>query len=192
MGLYPSLIEGEVTMRQREATQAMTGMVVAALGLIALAAGLSRSPLHPDVLTLPGWQAATIEGFVLLTAGLFVSAFSFGKVPDPVPSVTATVAFASRHVAATEPILERAARTPPPIAEVRPERPVQPMDPQALALFRLDEEIRDLTRRINKAGVMLATGQLSEEGYAHYVEDLKKQRGSLEASRIRLQMAKRP
>lgn len=59
------------------------------------------------------------------------------------------------------------------------------MPPEVLSI---DSKIREVTREINKAGVMLATGKLSRDGYSQYVDDLKKQRGDLEAAKIDLEM----
>lgn len=153
-----------------------------AIGTVALSVGLARASFVPDVASLPGWSVATISGFVLVLGGIMVAIFSFRTVHEPAPMRSATDAFNSRTA---QPL-------PEPLPPPRRAEPVVPAAPRALdarqtALARLDEEIRELTRRINKAGVMLATGQLSDEGYAQYVEELKRQRGALEASRVKLE-----
>lgn len=43
------------------------------------------------------------------------------------------------------------------------------------------DEVRELTRQIARAGVLLGTGRLSEEAYRLCVDDLKERRGRLEA-----------
>jgi hypothetical protein len=79
------------------------------------------------------------------------------------------VAFTSRSAQAIEiPSTDASAKAPPPVSRESD----------------LDAQIRELTRKINRAGVMLATGKLSEKGYTKYVDDLKRQRGILEADRV--------
>ena len=164
--------------------QTVLGMVLTALGTVSLSVGLARASFVPDIAGLEGWIIATIEGFVMLLGGILIAIFSFRPTIEPAPVRSATAAFNSRTI---QPMPEPALRVERPAAAPVAQKSLTPRD---LALFRLDEEIRDLTRRINKAGVMLATGQLSDEGYAHYVEDLKRQRGQLEASRVKLELNK--
>lgn len=160
--------------------------MVAAVGAFSLALGFLQSPLLPDALVgLPGWSIAIVVGFVLVLSGVMLAIFSFRHREEEAPITPAHVAFvqkAPKPVAATPPV-KRAA----PVVAAGPSRPGV-RSPEDVALVRLDGEIRELTRAINKAGVMLATGQISEQGYAHYVEELKQQRGVLEADRVRLEM----
>jgi hypothetical protein len=156
------------------------GLAMAAAGGASLGLGFFRPwVLPPTVLGLSGPALAASLGLALLFPGVVLSVFSIRRAPEPAPIVPAHVAFVTR--------------TPRPLP--MPERPAMPArrasapkpaeDP---AMAKLDEEIRELTRQINKAGILLATGQLSRQGYASYVEDLKKKRGDLEASRVRIEL----
>lgn len=161
------------------------GMASAALGTISLSVGLARADLLPALFGLDGWMIATGGGFFLLVVGLMVAISSVRGEEEPEPLISATVAFSQRALQVIPMPDPRPMGAPGPIARA-PAR--GPLGPRELAMFRLDEEIRDLTRRINKAGVLLATGQLSNQGYAQYVDDLKRQRGNLEATRVRLEL----
>lgn len=158
------------------------GLAITGCGAFALSLGLLHSPLIPSmILGAPGPGVVSVSGFAFLFAGLVVCFISFRSTPEPVSIVPANVAFNSRA----------------PRPNNSPEKVVLPaMRPRArarepgaeAAVNRLDDQIRELTRRINKAGVMLATGQISHQGYASYVEELKKQRGELEAKRVRIEL----
>jgi len=63
-----------------------------------------------------------------------------------------------------------------------------PLTRKEAALASLDAEIKVITRKIGKARVMLATGQLSKEGYVHYVKGLELKRAELEKSRVRTEI----
>lgn len=67
---------------------------------------------------------------------------------------------------------------------------LEPMGADDFELHRLDVQIRDVTRKINKATVMLGTGKLSDEGFKRYVEDLKSERANLEAARVKIEMSR--
>lgn len=178
----------------RGTAQVGAGMTLAAAGLFVTIAGLLGTSLLPDLGPIAGWQLATVLGFVLLLAGALLAVFSIPREEAPVPLVSATEAFASKRRTPLAPPVPAPIATPRRLAAPQPTAPSPParaMDAQTLAMFRLDEEIRDLTRRINKAGVMLATGQLSTQGYALYVEDLKKEKGQLEASRVTIELRRR-
>jgi hypothetical protein len=154
---------------------AMTGMGGTSLGL-----GLFQPAILPGTLLgLPAAAVAVSVGLALLLPGVLLSLFSIRRVPQAASVVPAHVAFVTR--------------TPRPAA--LPERPVLPArraptrkPEEQAAMTRLDDEIRELTRHINRAGVLLATGQLSHQGYASYVADLKKRRGDLEVSRVRIEL----
>lgn len=157
----------------------MFGMLLASLGTFGVAAGLARAAFIPDVGGVEGWMLATGVGFAFLVVGAIQVAFSLRADEVETGIVPATVAFNSR--------------TAQPLPPSEPRRVARPAakpasDPRGQALHRLDEEIRDVTRRINKAGVMLATGQLSDDGYAKYVDELKHERGQLEARRVKLEL----
>lgn len=157
------------------------GVAVAGLGAFSLGLGLLHSPLLPETLGgMSGAALASVMGFVLVIAGIMLSIFTFRALPEQAPVIPAHVAFMTR-TAQPLPMPERI------VIPARRPGPARPVESQR-QMSRLDEEIRELTRKINKAGVMLATGQISHQGYASYVDDLKKQRGKLEASRVRLEL----
>lgn len=169
-------------MTRRARAKRVLGLTCGALGTFGVILGLSRSPIVPPVGGVEGWVIATMEGFILLLAGILITVFSFPRAAETTDIVPAMVAFASRAPRESlEPRgqMYRAPVATPMAAEAR--------DPQSRKMSALDAQIRDLTRRINKAGVMRATGQLSDVGYARYVADLKRQRGELEASRVKLE-----
>ena len=158
------------------------GLAMTGVGGIGLGLGLLRAAVVPaTLLGVSGHALVSGLGFSVLVSGILLTLFSLRRAPEAPPIVPAHVAFVTK--------------TPRPVAI--PERPPAPAAPRALpahkpqedpAMTRLDDEIRDLTRQINKAGILLATGQISRQGYASYVEDLKKKRGDLEASRVRLEL----
>lgn len=154
----------------------LTGATFGTLGAAALLMGLLPAPSVPaQVWGVEGPLLFEVVGGVLLAGAVLLIAFSAKRVEEPVPIVPAHVAFASKNIA-------RPLEAPEPTH--RPK--AAPSLPPELA--SLDQKIREVTREINKAGVMLATGKLSREGYAQYVEDLKKQRGDLEAAKLSLEM----
>ena len=154
----------------------LTGAAFGTAGAGALLAGLARAPALPaSVLFVDGATFATVVGGVLLAGAALLLVFSVKRDEEPAPSVPAHVAFASKP---------HAQRIEPP-EHVAPRRAAPAVAPE---LAKLDLQIKEVTREINKAGVMLATGKLSREGYSHYVEDLKRQRGDLEAARLSLEM----
>lgn len=166
----------------------------ATLGTTFLVAGVMRPAfLEGDLLDTPYWSLALTCGAVLTISGLLIMLFMIQKKVEPAPAVPAHVAFATRmSVPPLVPPLPAPAPRPQPASVPRLPTPAAPKE-QRLAPVRadivsLDAQIRELTRQINKAGVMLATGQLSQGGYLAYVEDLKKQRGSLEAQRVRAEL----
>ena len=158
------------------------GLTLAAAGALLLALGLLRSPLLPPGLGggITGPAAATVVGFVLAMAGAILSIFTFRHVPEQAPVTPAHVAFMTRTPRPID--APERVHMPPRIA------PRPRSSKEQATMTRIDDEIRDLTRKINKAGVMLATGQISHQGYAQYVDDLKKQRGALEANRVRIEL----
>lgn len=118
---------------------------------------------------VPGAVVFEVAGGVLLILGLVVAMRAFEKPDGPLPSVPAHVAFTQRQV---QPL-------------VAPPRPAPRVAKPASPASEIDEQIRECTRKINRAAVMLATGKLSNEGYARYVETLKKERGQLERERVK-------
>ncbi|MEA3201679.1 MAG: hypothetical protein QOE90_3107 [Thermoplasmata archaeon] len=187
------------------------GSLFVLAGAGSLVAGLVHASWLPaSFLTLTGSSLACIVGFVLLLGGLLMTLFAFQRHEPPADVVPAEVAFASRMVVA-DPHAAEPVPTPAPRPRAAPARAPAPAPARASAPRRppagataaaasaapapavaptpgLDEQIRELTRRISKAGVMLATGQISQQGYASYVDDLKRQRGALEAKRVEQQM----
>ena len=163
------------------AGSAALGLAMTGIGGISLGLGLLRAAVVPaTVLGTSGPALAGGVGFTLVTGGVILSLFSLRRAPEPPAIVPAHVAFVTRTPRPI-PIPDKPAAPPAPRAPVRkPE--------EDAAVTQLDDEIRDLTRQINKAGILLATGQISRQGYASYVEDLKKKRGDLEASRVRLEL----
>lgn len=154
----------------------VSAAVLGTAGAGLLVAGVSRAPVLPaSVWYVSGGTFASVVGSVLLAGAALLLVFSVKKDPEPAPSVPAHVAFTSKPI-------HRPLEAPDPVHHARPTRAV----PRELA--DLDVKIREVTREINKAGVMLATGKLSREGYAQYVDDLKRQRGDLEAARMSLEM----
>lgn len=156
------------------------GLALAGMGGASLGLGVFQPPMLPRVVFgMPGAALAAAVGFSLFLPGVLLSLFSIRRAPEAAPVVPAHVAFVTR--------------TPRPIA--MPERPAVPArrasvrkPEEEAAMGKLDEEIRELTRQINRAGVLLATGQISHQGYASYVADLKKKRGELEVSRVRIEL----
>lgn len=173
------------------------GIAFALGGAASLVAGLLHASWLPDsFLTLTGYSLADIAGFVLLLGGMLIALFAFQRREEPVAVVPAEVAFATR-MRAPPPVLPLPSpapspRTAPKSAPLAPAPAPAAAAPRDAKLQGIDGEIRELTRKINKAGVMLATGQISQQGYASYVEELKKQRGELEAKRVEIEMRSRP
>lgn len=181
-------------MRSRSSGHFAVGGVSAALGVTGLAIGLIKPAFLAGALAgTPYWALFVTGGFVLLLAGGCIVLFTARGAVHPEPAVPAHVAFASKMAVrdVEPPVLTRPGATRP--AEGRlpsPDAPAQGrLAPRRDDLANIDTKIRELTRQINKAGVMLATGQLSQQGYLAYVEDLKRQRGTLEAQRVRAELA---
>ena len=162
---------------------AALGLALTGIGGLALSLALMRSPLFPEaVVGASGHALGSGAGLGILVAGVILTIFSFRPSIEQAPIVPAHVAFASRTPRPID-MPERVCLPTPRAASSR-----APADEAAVS--RLDDEIRDLTRQISKAGVMLATGQISHQGYASYVSELKKRRGDLEASRVRIELQK--
>lgn len=184
-------------MSERKVSNLTAGLVLATLGGVSLTLGLVRVPfLATSVGGLPAYGLASLAGVVFLLSGTLFMVFSVRTPEVEAEILPAHVAFMSRSNAAVQEELRQLAATPKPKPTTTPAaaavaaKPVQ-VDPEQVAMDRLNREIRELTRAINKAGVMLATGQLSDGGYAQYVEELKKQRGTLEADRLRIELRKK-
>lgn len=157
------------------------GRVAFGLLLVVSAAAASAAAWF-DVAPMPVPKMVVLaSAAVLLVLGLAI-ALTGRRAPQPEASIPAHIAFAMRTPQELRPA-PRGARP----AMARPEA----TDPHSIALQDIDDEVRDLTRRINKAGVMLATGKLSGDAYTKYVDELKRQRGSLEADRVHLELRKR-
>ncbi|GEM_PF-4360578 len=176
----------------RGSSHLVVGAAFALAGTASLCAGLLHAPWLPSsFLTLTGASLASIVGFVLLLGGLLMALFHFQTPEETIQVVPAEIAFATRMTTPTPSALHSPAPIPaaprlrPSPVEVRAAPPAAPRDSR---ISGIDEEIRELTRRINKAGVMLATGQISKQGYASFVDELKQQRGALEAKRVQLEM----
>jgi hypothetical protein len=169
------------------------GISFALAGASSLMAGLLQASWLPrKFLTLTGSSLATICGFVLLLGGFLIALFAFQRREEAPDVVPAEVAFASR-MTMTGPVVSIASA--PHVASASMgiatrHRASAPAPPPARdeRLAPLDTEIRELTRKISKAGVMLATGQISKQGYVSFVDELKRQRGTLEAKRVEMEM----
>lgn len=201
------LAESNVDMRSRSTSHAAVGSVTAVLGLAALVATIVRPEWSfAPFLGTPAWVLLATAGAVLLLAGGCVLGFSFRPPPEEADFVRAHVAFNSRmsvpsavlSAAPTPMPRPIAALSPPPApaARAQPARlpaptpsPSQRVPPIKADVRDLDAQIRELTKNISKAGVMLATGQLSQEGYLAYVDDLKAKRAKLEAQRVRAELS---
>lgn len=120
-------------------------------------------------------------GVIALILGFALFARAFRPSDTSAPLVPAHIAFASKPNPTIDlPAVER----PMPAAKRTTSAPPLGQSAPRAQSDDADDQIRELTRKINRAGVMLATGKLSGEGYAKYVEDLKRQRGVLEAARM--------
>ncbi|MFA5861711.1 MAG: hypothetical protein WDA16_08445 [Candidatus Thermoplasmatota archaeon] len=159
---------------------AIAGVLVgvgAALGALGL--------LRPGAVTFGrgaiGAALLPTVGITSLLLGFLLFAHAFRGGNDPAPSVPAHVAFARK----ANPTIDL---QPPerPVTVTRKNTNAPPLGRSSArpAGDDAEEQIRELTRKINRAGVMLATGRLSGEGYTQYVEGLKHQRGVLEAARV--------
>lgn len=133
-------------------------------------------------------QPGPIIGAVVALGALGVAVLELKQPAEPEEVVPAHVAFLAPP--------PRTAESPPALVE-RVEAPTMPrppppplpaLTPDEVRKRTLESEIRDLSKQINRAGVMLATGKLSEGGYTQYVEDLKRRRGKLEADRLALEL----
>lgn len=182
-------------MRSRSSGHVAVGGVSGLVGAVSLVAGFFRPALLEGALMgTPLWTLAITCGLVLTITGGMILLFTMQKREEPQPQVLAHVAFAQRMVAPSivpRPVPAPPRQAPAPSAARLPQPSSvaqQRVAPPRNDLTSLDAQIRGLTRQINKAGVMLATGQLSQGGYLAYVEDLKKQRGSLEAQRVRAEL----
>lgn len=180
-------------MPSRSSGHAAVGIGSGTLGAVLLGAGIFRvGPLEGSLAGSPYWVLALVAGAVLMLAGTLILVFSFRREEEVLTTVPAHVAFVSRMN--VEEVL------PTPVARgpggsgssarlPSPQAPAQRrLAPARDDIASLDVQIRELTKKINKAGVMLATGQLSQQGYLAYVDDLKRQRAKLEASRVRAEL----
>lgn len=173
------------------------GCLVALVGAGMLTLGLVGQDALGAVAGLSGAAWAVLGGVVLLLTGLLLALFAFRPQEEPLDMMPAHLAFSTRMVVAPSALEPALAPVPAPApgpraapqaparaayAQAPLPRPSAPMPPG------LDEEIRELTRQISRAGVLLATGQLSDQGYAQYVGDLKRRRAELEARRVRAEL----
>lgn len=169
------------------------------LGVAAVGAGVLRPAfLQGGLAGTPLWALVLAGGGVLSLIGGITLVIALRRTDEPEPEVPAHVAFNSRMTIPDEfapPARPAAGASPAGAAAASGARlpapaPVQQrrVPPPRADIAKIDIEIRELTKKINKAGVMLATGQLSQQGYLAYVEDLKRQRGALEAQRVRAEL----
>lgn len=185
-------------MPRRSSGHLAVGSCSTLLGAAAIVAGVMKPGALAGSLagTTPIWALFITGGCVLTLAGVLVILFTFRGEPEEPAVVPAHVAFHSRM--SIEPVVPGsllarpapAAISPPPRRLPAPQPTTQGRvaPPVREDLAAIDGQIRELTRQISKAGVMLATGQLSQGGYLEYVEDIKRQRGKLEAQRIRAEL----
>ncbi|HET6405027.1 MAG TPA: hypothetical protein VFH78_10295 [Candidatus Thermoplasmatota archaeon] len=172
------------------------GATSALVGVALMAAGIARPAFASgSFLATPAWAFLLTAGGVLGVAGAVILVLATRVQPEEPDIVPAHVAFQSRM--SVQPL------TPMPtpaggrmVSEERarprlqaPAAPIQRrVGPSREDIDGMSAQIQELTKKINKAGVMLATGQLSQEGYLAYVDDLKRQRGNLEAAKVRAEM----
>lgn len=180
-------------MPSRSSGHAAVGIGSGTLGVLLLGAGLFRAgPLEGSLAGSPYWLLALVAGGVLALAGALILVFTFRGEEEVLSTVPAHVAFRQRMT--VEEVLPAPAQRGGSGAAASgrlpsPQAPAQRrVAPARDDIASLDAQIRELTKKINKAGVMLATGQLSQQGYLAYVEDLKRQRGKLEANRVRAEL----
>lgn len=152
------------------------GLFLSLVGAALIALAWGRPELWPFP---PSYVMGAGGGLFLLG---FATMVTGRKKPQPEASIPAHIAFSSKMDGELAP--------PPRVARPAQAR-AEITDPHLIALQSIDEEIRDLTRRINKAAVMLATGKLSGDAYTKYVDELKRQRGALEADRVHIEIRKR-
>lgn len=197
-------------MRSRSKGHAAVGGISALLGAAGLVLGIARPAFAAGTfLETPVWALLITGGCVLALAGAFILIFTFRAPPEEADVIPAHVAFNSRMAVKplTPPVAAPARRNPPaapargangngaapapmPTPKMQPPPPPaqQRVGPSRTDIDGISAQISELTKKINKAGVMLATGQLSQEGYLAYVDDLKRQRGNLEAARVRAEL----
>lgn len=132
--------------------------------------------MAPSILVL---GAAVI--FLLL--GLLALLQLFRGAPPVADIPLAHETFYERNKQEYEPPMPPAA-SPAPRALDR----LEPVNEADLEIHALDLQIRELSLKINKATVMLGTGQLSQEGYRRYTDEVKSEKADLEAKRVRLEM----
>ncbi len=151
---------------------APTAVALTVLGVVTMGMDLVWEPQF--ILGAYGIQPVPIVGAIFFGLG-FVMMTATLKPRDQSPvTIPAHVAFMGR-TARADPLV---AAAPTPAAA--PSTPTK----RDSAIARLDEQIRELTRDISRAGVMRATGKLSDDGYLHYVDRLKKKRADLEGARV--------
>jgi hypothetical protein len=169
-------------MAPRSAGKVFLGTATLLAGGFVVWAALTRADAFPPKMgPLSMVFVLEVIGATLGACGLVVIVGGLRKRDEPEASIPAHVAFLNRN---STPLVA------PPKNVKANERYVPDLDPHQRALMRVDTEIRELTKRINKAGVMLATGKLSREGYAAYVDELKRQRSNLETDRVHMEMRK--
>lgn len=180
-------------MSSRSGGHAAVGVVSLALGTVCLTLGIWRpSWLGGAFLSLSTPALLMVAGSVLALSGGLVLLFFIRQEPEPEPEVPAHVAFYTKMEKprlVPEPAPRPGVKRRAPAMAATPTPGASPKAAVDSEMEQIDAQIRDLTRRINKAGVMLATGQLSQGGYVAYVEDLKKQRGKLEAIRVHAELS---
>jgi hypothetical protein len=76
---------------------------------------------------------------------------------------------------------------PPPLPVMPGAAAARSADPE---LERVTAELRRIDLDLKRANVMLGTGKLTREGYAAHVEELRAEKGQLEAERIRIERAR--
>lgn len=181
-------------MASQRSRSIMSALVVAASGAACVAMaflGLSRG------LDRALAQLAAVIGASLVGGGIVWLAAVARRQEEAPVLVPAHVSFHQRTprietppdapMAAAAPFIPPSAKRATPVQGAPAAAAPAPKPAASAPVSRtstLDEQIRELTRQISKAGVMLATGQLSQEGYRHYVSELKVRKGKLEAARI--------
>ncbi|HVL48209.1 MAG TPA: hypothetical protein VM889_06610 [Candidatus Thermoplasmatota archaeon] len=137
-----------------------------------------------DTFALAGYAT----GSVIVLMGLVLMAKSLKPPPPPAKVVRADLAFEKSNTHEIPvPNTKGRGRV---LKKGQRQEGFVALSENDMEIHRLEETIRDLNKKISRASVMLGTGKLSPEGYARYVDDLKKKRGELEAEKTRRQFVK--
>ncbi len=144
------------------------------LGVIAFAPEITFGWLDPETWTVAN-NILVAAGSLSALLGVTLMASRYRKKRSDPTLKPASVAFSET------PRDVRSFREPTP--QVANRAAVAALPPELVAL---ENDLKELNVRINRATVMLGTGKLSREGYAAYVDEIKSQRAELESRKVRL------